>query len=93
MIPPSYIVVDNREEHLKAILEAFQQLETPCQGIRYDPADGIGERKLRNVRVLFLDLHLIDAPAATDERQHYTVIAGILRDNVSPDGGSFVLVV
>ena len=93
MIPPSYIVVDNREEHLKAILEAFQQLETPCLGIRYDPADGIGERKLRNVRVLFLDLHLIDAPATTDERQHYTVIAGILRDNVSPDGGPFVLVV
>ncbi len=93
MIPPSYVVVDNREEHLKAILEVFQRLETPCLGIRYDPADGIGERKLRNVRVLFLDLHLIDASATTDERQHYTAIAGILRDNVSPDGGPFVLVV
>ena len=92
-VSPRFVVVDNREEHLKAILEAFQQLGTPCLGIRYDPAVGLGERMLRNVRVLFLDLHLIESPATADEKRHYAAIAEILRNNVSPDGGPFVLVV
>lgn len=92
-VPPRFAVVDNKEEHLKAILEAFQQLGTPCLGVRYDSEDGLGERRFQNVRVLFLDLHLIDAPATTDENQHYAIIAGILRNNVGPDGGPFVLVV
>ena len=45
------------------------------------------------MRCLFLDLHLVDGQAGTDQRRHYGVIASILEDNISQNGGPFILVI
>ena len=90
---PRFVVVDDKEHHLLAITRTFHQLGTPCLGIRYDPAQELNQLHFRGVRCLFIDLHLVDGQASTDERRHYGLIASILEDNISQDGGPFVLVV
>lgn len=92
-IPPRFVVVDDKPEHLTAILGVFQKLGTPCLGIAYDAERELEARSFAGVRALFLDLHLIDLAATTDESRHFAVIAGILEENISPGGGPFVLVV
>ena len=91
--PPRFVVVDDSPEHLTAILNAFQTLGTPCLGVEYDPEHELERRHFKGVRALFVDLHLTDLAATTDERRHFAVIAGILQDNISPTGGPFILVV
>ncbi len=91
--PPRFVVVDDKPDHLTAVLDVFQELGTPCLGITYDPERGLDKRKFEGVRALFLDLHLTDLAATTDKRRHFAIIAGLLEDNVSPAGGPFILVV
>ena len=91
--PPRFVVVDDNEKHLAGILDALQALGAPGLGLIYDPETGLDGRHLRNVRALFVDLHLIDSAATTDERRHYGIIAGMLENGISPTGGPFVLVV
>ena len=62
-------------------------------GIRYDPAEELNEAHFRGVRCLFMDLHLVDGQAGSDEQRHYGVIAAILEKNINPRGGPFILVV
>lgn len=91
--PPRFVVIDDKPEHLDAILDVFQTLGAPCQGVSYDPEDGVDDRHLAGVRALFVDLHLTDLAATTDETRHFAIIAGILEDGITPTGGPFVLVV
>ena len=91
--PPRFVVIDDKPEHLDAILDVFQELGAPCQGVTYDPEHGLDNRHLAGVRVLFVDLHLIDLAATTDETRHLAIIAGILEDGIRPTGGPFILVV
>jgi hypothetical protein len=90
---PRFVVVDDKAEHLGAIIQAFQQLGSPCIGIRYDPAQDLDKEHFRGVRCLFLDLHLVDGQASTDQRRHYALVASILEDNISQTGGPFILVI
>ena len=91
--PPRFVVIDDKPEHLDAILDVFQELGAGCQGVTYDPEHGLDNRHLAGVRVLFVDLHLIDLAATTDETRHFAIIAGILEDGIRPTGGPFILVV
>ena len=91
--PPRFVVVDDRPDHLTAVLRVFQELGTPCLGIAYDPMRELDNRNFKGVRALFLDLHLTDLAATTDKRRHFAIIAGLLEDNISPAGGPFILVV
>jgi len=91
--PPRFVVVDDKPEHLTAVLDVFQELGTPCLGITYDPERGLDKRNFEGVRTLFLDLHLTDLVATTDEKRHFSVIGSLLEDNISPTGGPFILVV
>ena len=91
--PPRFVVIDDKPEHLNAILDVFQTLGAPCQGVTYDPESGVDNRHLAGVRVLFVDLHLTDLAATTDEARHFAIIAGILEDGIKPTSGPFVLVV
>lgn len=90
---PRFVVVDDREHHLKAITDTFQLLGAPCMGIKYDPADELNKGHFRGVRCLFMDLHLIDGQKSSDERRHYALIASILEENINKNGGPFVLIV
>ncbi|SMB32062.1 conserved protein of unknown function [Sterolibacterium denitrificans] len=88
---PRFVVVDDRDHHLLAITRTFQLLGTPCMGIRYDPAEELKQDHFKGVRCLFMDLHLVDGQASTDQRRHYGLIASILEDNISRNGGPFIL--
>lgn len=90
---PRFLVVDDKASHLHAIIRTFHQLGTSCMGIHYDPAEELNEAHFRGVRCLFMDLHLVDGQASTDERRHYALIADILENNINISGGPFVLVV
>ena len=92
-LPPRYIVVDDNPEHLGAILNAFQELGAPCLGITYKPDEDLDGGLFKGVRVLFLDLHLIEQVLNSDDSQRFAHIAQILEDNISKDGGPFILVV
>ena len=91
--PPRFVVVDDKPDHLTAVLDVFQKLGTPCLGITYDPERELDRQNFEGVRALFLDLHLTDLAATTDKRRHFAIIAGLLEDNISPAGGPFILVV
>lgn len=90
---PRFVVVDDKEQHLLAITQAFQRLGSPCMGIRYNPEEELDRAHFRGVRCLFLDLHLVDGQAGTDHRRHYALIASILEDSIHQSGGPFILVV
>ena len=91
--PPRFIVVDDKPEHLTAVLDVFQELGTPCLGITWDPERGLDKQNFEGVRALFLDLHLTDLAATTDMRRHFAITVGLLEDNISQAGGPFILVV
>lgn len=91
--PPRFVVVDDEPEHLDAILDVFQELGSPCLGVTYEPEKGLDKTNFKGVRALFLDLHLLDHTPTTDDKQHFTLIAALLEDNISATGGPFVLVV
>ena len=91
--PPRFVVVDDNPKHLDAILNVFQGLGSPCLGVTYDPDKDLDKTNFKGVRVLFLDLHLIDHTPTTDDKQHFGLIAKLLEDNISANGGPFVLVV
>jgi len=90
---PRFVAIDDKQHHLQAILDTFQKLGAPCIGIHYDPAQELDRSHFRGVRALFLDLHLIEGAASTDNRRHFAQIAQILEDNISVGGGPFVLVI
>ena len=91
--PPRFVVVDDKPAHLNAVLDVFQKIGTPCLGITFDPERDLDKRNFEGVRGLFLDLHLTDLAATTDEKRHFSLIATLLEDNISPAGGPFILVV
>ena len=91
--PPRFVVVDDKPDHLTAVMGVFQELGTPCLGITFDPERGLDRQNFAGVRALFLDLHLTDLAATTDKRRHFAVIADLLEDNISTTGGPFILVV
>ena len=91
--PPRFVVVDDNAKHITGILNALQALGMPGLGVIYDPETGLDDRHFGGVRALFMDLHLIDSAATTDETRHYGTIVSILEDSISPTGGPFILVV
>ena len=89
---PRFVVVDDKKEHLDAVLSAFQSLGSPCIGLHFDPAATLEKEHFRGVRCLFLDLHLTGGQLGTDHKGDYARIQTILEDNISERGGPFLLV-
>lgn len=88
---PRFIAIDDKQHHLTGLLGAFQEMGTPCLGIRFNGHTPSAEH-FRHARVIFMDLHLADTGAATSDIQHYNLIAGILLECMQPQCGPFVLV-
>lgn len=89
---PRFVVVDDKKEHLDAVLQAFQSLGSPCIGLHFDPATTLEKDHFRGVRCLFLDLHLSGGQLGTDHNGDFARIQTILEDNISERGGPFVLI-
>jgi len=90
---PRFIAIDDRKEHLEAIINTLQQMGTSCFGIHYDVADTFDPMIFLGVRCLFMDLHLTNGIPASDDNKHFAIIADILSSNISQSGGPFVLIV
>lgn len=90
---PRFVVVDDKADHLKAIVDVFQTLGSPCIGVHFDPKKDLDASLFRGVRVLFMDLHLVDGAATTDQKRHYAHIASLLEGCLSDSGGPYVLVI
>lgn len=90
--PPRFVVIDDKQEDLNAIVQTFRRLGTLCGGLQYRPEEDLDGTQLRGVRALFMDLHLNEGPAPGDHAQHFATIAGILEDHISAEGGPFVLI-
>lgn len=89
---PRFVVVDDKKEHLNAVLDAFQNLGSPCIGLHFDPEKDLERSHFRGVRCLILDLHLTGGQLGTDHRGDFARIQTILEDNISERGGPFILV-
>lgn len=89
---PRFVVVDDKREHLDAVLDAFQSLGSPCIGLHFDAEKELVKDHFRGVRCLFLDLHLAGGQLGTDHKGDYARIQTILEDNISERGGPFVLI-
>lgn len=89
---PRFVVVDDNFNHIRAVLDAFQSLGSPCIGVHFDPATNLNRDHFRAVRCLFLDLHLTGGQLGTDHKGDFARIQTILEDNISDRGGPFVLV-
>lgn len=88
-----FVVVDDNEAHLRAIVEAFRHDGISCLGVRYDPASDPDPASFRGVRALFLDLHLTQGVPGSGSRGHYAALTEFLNRSLPADGGPFVLVV
>lgn len=86
------VVIDDKLEHLTAIVQTFNSMGTSCLAVQYDASTGVPEGHLRGVRALFLDLHLLDGTPSSADEKHFGMLADILANGIVPDGGPYVLV-
>ena len=90
---PRIIAIDDKPEHLKPLLEAFQQLGAPSLGLLYDPQRGLDRQHFRGVRILIMDLNLSPSAMGTNAIPQFSEIASILDSNIHEHGGPFVVVI
>jgi len=85
-----YIVLDDEESELKALIDALHIAGVPSIGVKFDAPTLPDPALFVGIRILFSDLHLVKAqPAGV---QHYNTLASIL-DRCIPDGhGPYLLV-
>ena len=91
-IPPKFVVIDDKEEHLGPIIEAFKEMGTSCNGIKYDIENEthLNPKYYRGVRFLFSDLHL--NTASSDGKSHYATIIHILEKIINKENGPYILI-
>lgn len=93
MLPfPEIILLDDEVEYLRPIVEGLNKLGTTCLPIHFTSETSIEELKFEKFRVLISDLHLLGSGGGTDERQHFSIIASILKKAVSKNNGPFILI-
>jgi len=90
--PSRFVVVDDKKEHLNAVVAAFDSLGSPCLAIQYSAEDGVKPEPFRGVRCLMLDLHLVDNVQGSAHDRHYGVLTSILEQVISPTGGPYLLI-
>lgn len=91
-LPPRFVAVDDKLDHLTAIRDAFQSQGADCLCLHFDPEHELAASAFLGVRALFIDLHLTAGTTTSDNRQHFGVIAALLESVISATGGPFVLV-
>jgi hypothetical protein len=87
-----YVVIDDKENELMQLTDCLRKIGAPCLPLLYDIAEGIDNRHLGGVRLLFLDLHLTTGGQSTDVAQASAVIAGMLEDGIVPEAGPYVII-
>lgn len=90
--PARYVVIDDNEQELRALVDALHGMGAPCIGIKYNAATGVEPHILRGVRVLFLDLHLVGGVQVGKQEKAFEVIRDLLDTSIADKGGPYVIV-
>ncbi len=89
--PTRFVVVDDNETHLGAIVEVIRSLGSECTPVLFKAENDLDPRSFRGVRCLFMDLQLVENTVATEYARHFANIQTILEDCISASGGPFLL--
>jgi hypothetical protein len=90
--PGRYVVVDDNQSELRALVEALHRLGSPCVGVHYNAATGVDPQILRGVRVLFLDLHLVGGVQVGKQEKAFEVIRDLLDNGIAENAGPYVII-
>jgi hypothetical protein len=92
MLPrPRILAIDDDVDHVTAIADALNERGIACLKLPF--SGGITPAtKLIHIRVLFMDLHLVQ-PGIGDPKIHYSTIGGLLAEHIADGNGPFVLIV
>jgi hypothetical protein len=82
---PRIIVIDDNQDHLKGLSDGLNRHGVACLPVHFT-GDDTEIPKCPQVRVVFADLHLNEAGAATDNARHFTVIGGLIEQTIVPSG-------
>lgn len=91
--PPRFVVVDDDEKHLAAIVTTIQELGSACARVHYTPERDVPAALFRTVRAIFIDLQLQDRSASSDMNRHYAEIQRILGNVINDSNGPYLLIV
>lgn len=93
LTPPRFVVLDDKEEHLKPIVDTFKFIGSACIGVQYDDehASHLLQDYYRGVRGLFIDLNLSGGSSFGDNN-HYGLITGILESVITSNNGPFIMI-
>lgn len=91
--PPRFVVIDDDENHLDAIVATIQSLGSVCARVHYSAEVDVPAELFTAVRTIFIDLQLLNRSASSDFRPHYAEIQRILGNVIRADGGPYLLVV
>lgn len=92
MLPrPRILAIDDNVDHVTAIADALNEQGIACLKMLFNGAI-TPTGKLTHIRVLFMDLHLVQ-PGIGDPKIHYATIGGLLSEHISDGNGPFVLIV
>jgi hypothetical protein len=91
--PPRFVVIDDDQKHLDAIVNTIQSLGSVCARVHYKPEQDVPKELFTAVRAIFIDLQLQDRSASSDFNRHFAEIQRILGNVIQPTGGPYILVV
>ena len=80
---PRVVVIDDREEHLSALVGELHRHGVECLPVHY-PDDLRNLGACPNLRVLFADLDLLESGGGDDN--HFNNIAGLIESTLKPSG-------
>lgn len=89
-----FVVVDDKEHHLRGIKETLDTLRLDCHSKLYDD-EAVGDWKpLPGTRILFLDQNLLTGATfgTADNKVAFTAIQDVITQIICPDSGPYGLV-
>ncbi|WGT50362.1 hypothetical protein [Thioclava nitratireducens] len=89
-----FVVVDDKEHHLKGIKQTLDALRLDCHSKLYDD-ETVGDwQPLPGTRILFLDQNLVTGATfgTADNKVAFTAIQDVIRRVICPDNGPYGLV-
>ena len=87
---PRVIAIDDDPKHLAGLANSLNHHGVACLQIHFT-GDPTGIKSCPDVRIIFADLHLGEGRPASDHKQDFGVIGGLLEDTIKPSGPYFIL--
>ena len=86
MLPaPRIIAIDDNPQHLAGLVKALNDTGVGCLSFQFT-GDEERIKACPHVRIIFADLHLNESAASTDDAKHFSVIGGLIQENIAPTG-------